>query len=149
MAFIKNVEITVRSVIENLTSSGAPDGEPEITETTAPGFMHFDNEQIRLTYSEATEGGKVFTEITSRDGQITVKRHGAIESEMVFAEGKSHDSLYSVVPYAFDVTVKARKIRNSLTKSGGALDVFYDMHIGGADKNVRMKLTVKEMPTTA
>ena len=144
MAIIKEALFTVRSVIDNLTPSGIPDGEPEVTETNTHGFIHFTPESLMLTYAESGEGGKVFTEITVSGGTAVVKRHGAIESEMVFTEGKEHSSVYEVVPYKFDVTVKTRKIRNSLSKTGGVLDIFYNMNIGGADKSVRMKLTAKE-----
>ena len=144
-----NAKITLKSIIDNLSDTGLPSDDREVAESTAIGTLTASDRGAVLSFSEESEGGQIKTKIEILGERVRVCRHGAIESEMVFAEGKSHDSLYSVVPYAFDVTVKARKIRNSLTKSGGALDVFYDMHIGGADKNVRMKLTVKEMPTTA
>ena len=142
MAFVIPAHFTVRSVIDNLTASGIPDGEPEITETASCGFMHFSEEQITLTYTENGEGGRVFTDITVLGKGVTVKRRGAIESEMLFSEGVTHDSIYEVTPYKFDITVTARKIRNSLTKDGGILDMFYNMKIGGADKSARMKITV-------
>jgi uncharacterized beta-barrel protein YwiB (DUF1934 family) len=84
----------------------------------------------------------VFTDITAVNDTVTVKRRGAIESEMVFSQGTSHSSVYEVPPYKFDVTVMARKIRNSLGRGGGILDMFYNMEIGGAVKSARMKITV-------
>ena len=142
MAFVIPANFTTRSVIDNLTASGIPDGEPEITETSASGFIHYKDDEITLTYTENGEGGRVFTDITVIGKAVTVKRRGAIESEMLFSEGVTHDSIYEVTPYKFDVTVTARKIRNSLTKDGGILDMFYNMKIGGADKSARMKITV-------
>lgn len=150
MAIIKEADIKVRSVIDNLTPSGLPDGDPEITEAVASGFIHYTEDKLMLTYTENTDTGKVFSEITVESGKVSVTRHGAIESCMVFFEdGTPHDSLYEIPPYKFDVRVRARKIRCSLTKNGGALDIFYDMRIGGADKSVRMRLNVTTGTKTA
>ncbi len=140
MAFIKEMKFKISSVIVNLTQSGLPDGAPERTEISVDGFYKINGENYEIDYSENTEGGKVVSTIEVTSESVRVLRHGAVESEMVFAEGKSHSSVYTVVPYSFDTAVTCKKIRCGLDNNGGRLDIFYDMNIGGADKSVRMRI---------
>ena len=141
MAFVKEVCVTVKSVIQNL-DGGIPYGEDEVTEAIVFGFMRSTDGGFFLTYSENGEGGKTVSDVTVEGERVTVRRHGAVESEMVFEVGKSHSSLYEIPPYRFDMTVRATKIRNTLALGSGGLDLFYNMELGGAEKKVRLRLFV-------
>ena len=140
MAFIKEMKFNISSVIVNLTPSGLPDGTPERTEISVDGFYKINGGNYEIDYSENTEGGKVVSAIEVNGESVRVTRHGAVESEMAFTEGKAHSSVYTVVPYSFDTVVTCKKIRCGLDNNGGRLDIFYDMNIGGADKSVRMRI---------
>ena len=140
MAIIKEKKFRISSVIENLLPSGLVDGEAEKTEISPEGFLKISDGLYEITYTEMTEGGKVVSEILVTDDSVTVKRVGAVESNMRFEEGKTHASLYGVPPYSFDVEILTKKIRNNMTRDSGRLDIHYTMKIGGADKNVRMKI---------
>ena len=143
MTVINEVKIKIESVIENLDSAGLPDGESERSISECDGFLRYSDGEAVITYSESGEGGSVTSEIRYKDGEATVKRTGAIESELCFKEGVTHHSLYSVVPYKFDAEVYTRKIRASLDERGGTLDLFYNMKIGGAEKSARMKIWIQ------
>ena len=138
---IKKVRVKIESSIENLTPAGIPDGEPETSVSEAEGFYRFSDGGF-LNYTEENEGGKCRTEVTSIGGTVTVRRSGAIESEIRFTEGESHSSVYSIPPYRFDATVYTRKIRTDLNADGGKIDLFYNMKIGGADKSARMRIWI-------
>ena len=140
MAFIKEKKFRISSVIENLLPSGLVDGEPERTEISPDGFLKISDGEYEITYTEMTEGGKVVSDITVTEKGVRVKLVGAVKSDMYFEEGKSHDSIYEVTPYTFDVTVTTKKIRNGMTRESGRLDICYAMKIGGAEKAVRMKI---------
>ena len=140
MAVIKEKKIVISSVIENLLPSGLSDGDHEKTETSADGFLKITDSEYIITYVEKTEGGRVSSEICITDGAVRVKRVGDIESDMVFEEGLSHKSIYTVHPYSFDAEVFTKKIRNSMTRDGGRVDIYYTMKIGGADKKVKMRI---------
>ena len=140
MPFIKEMTVKVSSVIENLTKEGLSDGAPERTEISPSGFLKVSGEDFEITWSELTEGGKVVCAVNVEGGEVRVVRRGAAWSDMLFKEGLSHKSLYTVSPYSFDTVVFCRKIRNNLTKDGGRLDILYNMSIGGADKSVRMRI---------
>lgn len=143
MTVINEVKIKIESVIENLDSAGLPDGESEKSVSECEGFLRYSDGEAVITYSESGEGGSVTSEIRYKDGEATVKRTGAIESELCFREGATHHSLYSVVPYKFDAEVYTKKIRASLGECGGTLDLFYNMKIGGAEKSARMKIWIQ------
>ena len=140
MALIKEKKIIISSVIENLLPSGLSDGEPEKTEISADGFLKITDSEYIISYVEKTEGGRVSSDVTVTDGTVRVKRSGDIESDMLFSEGLSHKSVYSVPPYSFDAEVTTKRIRNSMTRDGGRVDIFYTMKIGGADKKVKMRI---------
>jgi uncharacterized beta-barrel protein YwiB (DUF1934 family) len=140
MAIIKEMNIRFSSVIENLSPTGLTEGEAEKTEICAEGFYYIHDDRYEISFREETEGGAVFSDITVRDTEITLKRRGAIVSDMRFAEGECDRSLYQVPPYSFDTEIRTKKIRNGLTRDGGSVAIFYEMKIGGADKSVRMKI---------
>ena len=141
MAFVKEVCVTVKSVIQNL-DGGIPYGEDEVTEAIVFGFMKPTENGFFLTYSEEADGGRTVSDVVTEGERVTVRRRGAVESEMVFAVGESHDSLYEIPPYRFDMKVTATKIRNTLALGSGGLDLFYKMELGGAEKKVRLRLFV-------
>ena len=140
MAIIKEVNIRFSSVIENLTPAGLTEGEGEKTETSAEGFFYIHEDRYEISFRENTEGGSVFSDMTVREDEITLKRRGAIVSDMNFSEGERVSSLHEVPPYSFDAEIFTKKIRNRLTRDGGSITIFYTMKIGGADKNIRMKI---------
>lgn len=142
MPIIKEATIYVSSTIENLTDSGAIADAPELTEASYDGFYKISNDEFLITYREDSETGTVISDVLVRSGAVFVKRTGDVHSEIEFIEKSEHKSLYEVKPYAFDMTVFTRKIRSTLTKDGGRLDIYYDMDIGGAKKNVKMRIEV-------
>ncbi len=132
--------LTVASNIENLDSLGMPDGDPEKTESVTACYLKIAEGIYEISYREETDGAAVDTDIVIEEDKIRVVRRGAIESDMIFSEGKRHLSLYKVSPYSFDAEIFTRKIRRSTDEDTGRIDIFYTMKIGGADKNVRMKI---------
>ena len=135
-------KIRIQSKIENLDESGLPLGDIERSDDSFSGSYEYSGGSARLCYIERGESGEVRSEILVSDGTVTVKRSGAIESVFVFAPDREYNTLYSVVPYKFDVRLKPRKISTELGSRGGHVDLLYNMSIGGADKAVRMKIWI-------
>ena len=108
--------------------------------TKTNGFYKLYETHSVIEYTEDKEGGRTSTEITVEDGTISVKKRGSVNSDMRFSEGLVHKSVYGVPPFSFDTTVKTRKIRSSLSRDGGRIDIYYDMNIGGADKRVKLRI---------
>ena len=144
MPKIIDVKLIIESSIENLDENGLSVGDIEKTVSEAQGRYKFSEQSVILLYHEKSDGGDIRSEISYKDGVLTVKRSGAIESCLQFKEGESHRSIYSIPPYQFDAEVKARRIRVGLDENGGAIDLIYNMKIGGAEKSARMKIWISE-----
>ena len=142
MPKIEEVKIKIESVIENLGTSGLSEGDAEKTVTEADGFIHYTEDGVLLTYSEKTDNGDVYSDISYSGGEVWVKRRGALISELFFKEGEEHTSVYEIPPYKFDAVVKTKRIRAELSDGGGVISLFYNMKIGGAEKSARMKIWI-------
>lgn len=142
MPKINEIKIKIESVIENIGSNGLPEGDAERTVTETDGYIHYTESGILLTYSEKTENGDVYSDISYSDGEVWVKRRGALVSELFFKEGAEHTSVYEIPPYKFDATVKTRRIRAERSDCDGVIALFYNMKIGGAEKTARMKIWI-------
>ena len=138
-----NAKITVNSVIDNLTDSGLPDGDPEINIFTVDGIYNHVNGVTEILYTEKNEESITVCTLRIENGDVALSRRGAVECRIMFAEGATCNTLYKVPPYSFDMSVTTLKIRNSLSASGGELQLIYNMNIGGQDKKVRMKINAK------
>lgn len=141
---IISVKIKIESTIENLDGSGLIDGDPEVSVSEAMGTYRYSDGEAFINFNEQTDGGKVHTEIKCLGGTVTVRRDGAIESYMHFSKDESHHSVYTISPYRFDATVTSKRVKIKLDSEGGEIDLLYNMTIGGADKNARMKIWISK-----
>ncbi len=140
---ISEVTVKVSSTIENLDNYGLSDGEAEKTESLSLGYYHvYDDGRRLVTYIESGENGNVTTEIEVCGRAVTVSRGGAIESRMLFEEGKTDRSVYSIPPYRFDAEVRTRSVMLELSDEKGRIELKYNMKIGGAEKSARMKIWI-------
>ena len=135
--------LTVNSVIDNLSDGGLPDGEPEINIFTTDGTLSVSEGGYLLRFTEVQDGSEAHTSLYITPEEVRLVKNGAITSEMRFSEGKIFNTLYCGGPYSFDMTVRTKKIRNSLTPDGGELQLIYSMNVGGQEKTVRMKISAK------
>lgn len=139
-----SLKLTVNSVIDNLDDSGLPDGDPEINIFTTDGVLTMSEGGQRISFLESSDAGEISTALYVRGGKVTLKKRGAIESDMTFIEGEETNTLYSVGPYSFDMAIITKRIRNTLSEEGGELALLYAMDVGGQKKNVRMKITLSK-----
>ena len=141
---IKRVKLKIESTIDNLSPTGLPEGDPEKSVSECIGSLRITDGRISVTYTEKSEGGEIRTQIVCLDGQVTVSREGAIESELCFIEGETHNSIYSIPPYRFDASVKTTRVRLDVNENEGSIDLLYNMTVGGAEKAARMKIWISQ-----
>lgn len=146
---LKRVKLKIESEIDNLTPEGLVEGDPEKTVSECLGSLRITDGRISLTYTEKSEGGEIRSEIICLDGRVTVIRSGAIESELCFVEGETHHSIYSIPPYKFNATVKAKRVRVDISETEGRIDLLYNMTVGGAEKAARMKIWISQASSQA
>lgn len=143
MKIIYDAEITVNSVIDNLSDDGFTEGEPEITILSSKATVKTEGDKTEITYTEESDGNKTLCTLTLDSGRVLLSRRGAVECDFSFTEGESCSCIYKVPPYAFDMTVHTLKIRTSAGEGVFELRLIYLMNIGGQNKKVRMKISVK------
>ena len=136
----ETVRVSLKSIIDNLSETGLPSDDREVSESTAVGTLLLSDRGALISFAESSEGGEIKTRIEITDRSVHVVRHGAIESDILFTEGISHSSVYGAPPYTFDMNVFTKRIRGDIERDG-RIDIFYDMEIGGAKKSVKMTLS--------
>ena len=144
MAVFYEAEIKICSVIEDLNSAGLPEGEPERTEQSTLGFLKASGDGgYLLTYSEENENGRTDTDLAVLTcGGISLKRRGALVSELYFKKGERFKTEYKIPPCSFDMTVETKRVSSTLCEEGGEIRLLYLMSVGGSKRQVRMTLSV-------
>lgn len=107
------------------------DQEPDTVELVTEGTMEFNRGGWDLCYQESDLTGLAGVTTTFRlesDG-ITLNRTGQLNSQMVFREGESHDSLYQMEFGALMLTVSATKVSWEMNENGGVVDLSYRLEI--------------------
>ena len=105
--------------------------EPDVIELVTEGTLSRDGDVWTICYEESALTGLqgVTTTFTIDRDVITLTRTGKLNSQMVFKEGVSHDSLYQVEFGTLMLTVCATKVDPKLTEEGGTVDLVYSIEI--------------------
>ena len=113
-----------------------PEMEPEVIELVTDGSLLWENGGWDISYEESDLTGLAGVHTTFRvePGQVTLRRTGKLQSEMVFREGVPHESLYQMDFGALLITVCAKQISAEIGNAGGTVDLIYSIEIeqGGA-----------------
>ena len=107
------------------------DQEPEIIELTTEGTMERQKEVWELSYEESDLTGLAGVTTAFRVGPrgVVLKRTGKIQNQMIFMEGRRHESLYQLDIGALMITVKATSVKSALSDQGGTVDIIYNIEI--------------------
>ena len=107
------------------------DQDPEVIELVTEGVLQQHDGGWDLSYEESDLTGLqgVTTTFRIEPGKIVLTRTGKLDSQMVFCEGESHDSLYQMEFGALMLTVRAKKVMYDLSEDGGVVDLVYGIEI--------------------
>ena len=107
------------------------DQAPDVIELVTEGTLEFraDGWDICYEESELTGLAGVTTTFRIEKDQIILTRSGRLNSQMIFREGESHDSLYQMEFGALMITVCAERIFAILDENGGMIDLIYSIEI--------------------
>lgn len=105
--------------------------EPDVIELVTDGVLRQTEQGWELRYLESHLTGLegVETAFLVEPGKITLTRTGRLNSQMIFQEGKSHDSLYQMEFGALMITVCANRISWNIDANGGTVDLVYSIEI--------------------
>ena len=107
------------------------DQEPDEIELVTDGTLEYNDGGWDICYEESELTGLAGVSTTFRveKDQIILTRAGRLNSQMIFREGESHDSLYQMEFGALMITVCAERIFALLDESGGMIDLVYSIDI--------------------
>ena len=107
------------------------DQEPEVIELVTEGTMELRDGGWDISYEESELTGLqgVVTTFRVEPGKVTLSRRGQLNSQMVFEEGVSHDSLYQMEFGTLMLTVKATRVYYDIVPDGGTIDLVYAIDI--------------------
>jgi len=105
--------------------------DPDQIELVTEGVLEDQGNAWFLSYEESdlTGMGGVTTTFIVESDKITLKRTGKLNSQMVFQEGVSHDSLYQMEFGAMMISVCASRVMADLCHDGGMIDLVYDIEL--------------------
>ena len=107
------------------------DGEPEVIELTTEGTMERQKEVWEIAYEESDLTGLDGVTTAFRVGPrgVILRRTGKLENQMIFMEGRRHESLYQIDIGALMIAVKATKVQSAVNEQGGTVDIHYQIEI--------------------
>ena len=107
------------------------DQEPEIITLTTEGTMELRDGGWDISYAESDLTGLqgVVTTFRVEPDKVILTRTGNLHSQMVFQQGKSHDSLYQMPFGALMITICATSVFYDITPDGGVIDLSYTIEI--------------------
>ncbi len=105
--------------------------DPDEIQLVTEGTLEQTAEGWELCYEESELTGLqgASTTFLVKDKEVTLKRTGRLNSEMVFLEGVSHDSLYQMEFGALMLTVCATRVEANITPQGGVIDLCYHIEV--------------------
>ena len=125
--------------------------EDETIELVTEGLLAKEGEgAYTLSYQESELTGLegTLTTFQIEDGRITLMRHGEVNSQMVFEEGRRHLSMYNTPYGALAVGIKTHGMDCRMDDHGGSIEINYAIEIEHAVAGQNLfQIQVREKPT--
>ena len=107
------------------------DIDPDATELMTEGTMALTEDGIVLSYEESELTGMQGTTTTFevKGPRVTLTRSGAVNSQMVFEEGRQHTSLYETPFGELSVDIQTSELKHNLSERGGLMEIKYSIAV--------------------
>ena len=105
--------------------------DPDATELMTEGFMTLTEDGMVLSYEESELTGMEGTTTTFevKGPRVTLIRSGAVNSQMVFEEGRQHTSLYETPFGELSVDIQTSELKHNLSERGGLMEIKYSIAV--------------------
>ena len=105
--------------------------DPDATELMTEGTMVLTEDGMVLSYEESELTGMEGTTTTFevKGPRVTLTRSGAVNSQMVFEEGRQHTSLYETPFGELSVDIQTSELKHNLTERGGLMEIKYSIAV--------------------
>ena len=124
--------------------------EDETIELVTEGLLAKEGDgAYTLSYQESELTGLegTLTTFQIEDGRITLMRHGEVNSQMVFEEGRRHLSMYNTPYGALAVGIKTHSMDCRMDDHGGSIEINYAIEIEHAVAGQNLfRIQVREKP---
>ena len=107
------------------------DIDPDATELMTDGTMELTGDGMVLSYLETELTGMEGTTTTFevKGSRVTLTRTGAVNSQMVFEEGRQHTSLYETPFGELTVDIQTSELKHNLSERGGLMEIKYSIAV--------------------
>ena len=107
------------------------DIDPDATELMTEGTMEVTEDGMVLSYEESELTGMEGTTTTFevKGPRVTLTRSGAVNSQMVFEEGRQHTSLYETPFGELSVDIQTSELKHNLSERGGLMEIKYSIAV--------------------
>ena len=107
------------------------DIDPDATELMTDGTMELTGDGMVLSYRETELTGMEGTTTTFevKGSRVTLTRTGAVNSQMVFEEGRQHTSLYETPFGELTVDIQTSELKHNLSERGGLMEIKYSIAV--------------------
>lgn len=137
---MREVEIKIHSIIENLDDAGLATENVERENTTARGSFDYRLTGGTLEYDEESGGAKVHSILEVSGGRATLTKTGDINCKFSFISGEDTTALYTTGAFSFDVKINTKRLKYDATPASCSIRLIYSMNIGGQEKRVNLLL---------
>ena len=128
-----------KAVMLSIRGRQSYDGhEPEVIELVTDGTMEFRDGGWNIAYEESELTGLegVTTVFRVEPGKVVLSRTGRLNSQMVFQQGVTHDSLYQMEFGTLLLSVQATSVFYDIVPDGGVIDLVYNISIENTEAGV-------------
>lgn len=107
------------------------DCDPDATELMTEGTLEMTGAGFSLQYQESKLTGMEGTATTFEvDGpRVILRRTGAVNSQMVFEEGRQHTSLYETPFGELAVDIQTSLLKHTISERGGLMEIQYSIAV--------------------
>lgn len=113
---------------------GGPEGDQDVVELVTDGKYRWDRQGAFVSYFESEVTGLQGTEtsVLIKSNSITLKRHGVVNTEMVFRPGEKTKFLFDTQFGSATLGVDTRKINADFDSEGGEMVIDYVVNMDHA-----------------
>ena len=127
-----SIEVNKLPVLLSIRGEQYFDGiDPDTTELMTEGTMEVTEDGMVLSYEESELTGMEGTTTTFevKGPRVTLTRSGAVNSQMVFEEGRQHTSLYETPFGELSVDIQTSELKHNLSERGGLMEIKYSIAV--------------------
>ena len=132
---INNYDITIYN-------SQRMDDDTDVIEEKSIGTFSIRDNKAYIMYKSGEGGDETTSVVTASEDGVKIKRKGAVNSDMLYVEGRRTSFIYRIPYGTMDMEIYTELIENSLNDDGGELHLVYDLSVQGAVIKNDMKIKV-------